>query len=169
MYPTVISGSIFLEHTQRLLRCSVSVSFQLAIGRLERLVRLSDLFEVLQAMPLSRASALIKVVTALCFGTAWECFSIWSFLQGIVPSITDVVAMLVSPEIADPSFYGISAIRCSNRSLGSLWLCNRDNGRYCAWAKSLRTGVFEPYINAIGGTPKIIFSANTFSDFWSWD
>lgn len=101
---------------------------------------------------------LIKLVTVVAFFMAWEgaALSGW-FFEGVVPTpLTVVVA--VGQELADVSFYQDLKATLLAASVG---FCA---GMVIAVAIGIMLGrypyarrVFEPWIVAIGGTPKIIF------------
>jgi ABC-type nitrate/sulfonate/bicarbonate transport system permease component len=107
---------------------------------------------------LSVRIAAIKVVTAVCMVAAWQAISMSGlFYHGIVPSVPDVVWACVS-EILDPSFYVDLGYTLFESLVGFFF------GAIIAVAMGIGLGsssyarrMFEPYINAIGGTPKIVF------------
>jgi len=101
---------------------------------------------------------IIKIVTAVCILAAWEALSVSGlFYKGIVPSVFEVLRACVA-EVADKGFY---------RDLGYTLLesfVGFAGGSVIAVAVAIVLGlnsyarrVCEPYINALGGTPKIIF------------
>jgi len=117
------------------------------------------MIEVLRQMsPLPRRVLVIKVVTALCLLAAWEMLSLSGlFYKGIMPSIVEVIRACIA-EIADTSFYRDLGYTMLESSVGFA------AGSVIAIAVAIVLGrnpyarrVFEPYINALGGTPKIIF------------
>jgi ABC-type nitrate/sulfonate/bicarbonate transport system permease component len=108
--------------------------------------------------PLSRRVLIIKVVTALCVIAAWEALSLSGlFYKGILPSVIEVLRACVA-EIADKSFYKDLGYTLLESFVGFV------GGSVVAVTIAVVLGlnpyarrVVEPYINALGGTPKIIF------------
>src|SRR5689334_13569159 len=107
---------------------------------------------------LPRRVLVIKVVTALCVIAVWEALSLSGlFYKGIVPSVIEVLRACIA-EIADKSFYKDLGYTLLESLVGFA------GGSVIAITIAVVLGlypyarrVFEPYINALGGTPKIIF------------
>jgi ABC-type nitrate/sulfonate/bicarbonate transport system permease component len=100
----------------------------------------------------------IKVITILAFLATWELAARSGlFFEGVVPSTASVFAALAR-ELSDASFYRDLGITLLESSVGFLF------GSMIAIAVGIALGsnsylrqMIEPFILAIGGTPKIIF------------
>jgi ABC-type nitrate/sulfonate/bicarbonate transport system permease component len=100
----------------------------------------------------------IKILTILTLGLSWELLAHSGLLfEGVVPSINPMVQAIVA-ELRDPSFYRDLGITMFASFMGFLI------GSIIAIALGLVLGIkpfvrgmIEPFITAIGGTPKIIF------------
>ena len=107
---------------------------------------------------LARRIACIRVATILVTVAAWELISRSGLLfEGVVPS-TLVVAKAIGSELADPGFYRDLAFTMLASIVG--FAC----GSVIAVAGGIGLGsnsflrrMIEPYILALGSTPKIIF------------
>ena len=107
---------------------------------------------------LPRRVLVIKVVTALCVIAVWEALSLSGlFYKGILPSVIEVLRACIA-EIADKTFYKDLGYTLLESLVGFA------GGSVIAITIAVVLGlypyarrVFEPYINALGGTPKIIF------------
>jgi hypothetical protein len=100
----------------------------------------------------------IKVITILVIITVWELTARSGlFFEGVVPSTVSVLGALAR-EISDQSFYRDLGVTMLESSVGFLF------GSTIAIAVGISLGLnsylrrmIEPFILAIGGTPKIVF------------
>ena len=110
------------------------------------------------ARGLARSILLIRVLTILALFCLWEALRLSGlFYEGVLPSTLAVVSA-IGKELADESFYrdlGTTMLETLvGFSIGSLIGIAAAVG---LGANSYARKVIEPYIVAIGGTPKIIF------------
>jgi NitT/TauT family transport system permease protein len=109
-------------------------------------------------MTISYRVALIRLATAICVVGLWQAISMSGlFYHGIVPSIIEVARACVS-ETFDPSFYLDLGYTLLESITGFFFaaVIGVTIG-ICLGSSSYARRMFEPYINAIGGAPKIIF------------
>jgi len=100
----------------------------------------------------------IRIITILVLLTTWELMARSGlFYEGVVPSTTSVVGALAR-EISDGSFYRDLGVTMLESSVGFLF------GSIIAITVGITLGLnsylrrmIEPFILAIGGTPKIVF------------
>lgn len=112
----------------------------------------------LAAEKLRNRVLLIRVLTIVGFIAAWEAAGRSGFFfEGVMPS-TWVVAVAIAKELVDGSFYKDLGLTLFASTAGFFFgsLIALVLGIVFGLQSFLRS-VIEPYINAIGGTPKIIF------------
>lgn len=110
------------------------------------------------ARAFARRVFIIKVLTIVAFIALWEGIARSGFFYaGVVPSVLEVAKAVVA-EVQDRSFYRDLGITLLESSVGFIF------GSLIAITIAIWLGtspytrrVLEPYITAIGGTPKIIF------------
>jgi NitT/TauT family transport system permease protein len=120
-------------------------------------------------MSLGRRVFWIKLLTILALIALWEGLS-WSglFYKGVLPS-TWTVAQAIAGELVDRSFYHDLGITMLESSVGFV------AGAIIALLFAVVLGtnsyirkMIEPYLVAIGGTPKIIFRRScSLSSAWA--
>ena len=101
---------------------------------------------------------LIKILTILAFVLVWTWAALSSFFfEGVVPPPWEVM-VAIGQELADPTFYHDFQATILASTVGFV------SGSFLAVSMGILLGiypfarrVFEPWIVALGGTPKIIF------------
>ena len=113
------------------------------------------------ASPAHASIATIRVVTLLGLFVAWEIFALSGefgiFYKDVIPHIW-VIAGAVVEEIASASFYRDLGITFAEHIVGFIvGSCIALCVGISMGTSPLVRGALEPYLNAIGSTPKIIF------------